>query len=156
MKRKIVGYHQDEKGDWVADLDCFHGQHVRHEPPFFNRPWSATAEGRESKLGEVLDCVRCDELEFPEDLVEYKRTPEFTQDTIPKGLLKNHTTKLGTWGKVHVLEGALLYTPEGCDSIRVCAGETASIPPEMLHAVAADGGVHFYVAFCTRPMPDIK
>jgi len=156
MKRKIVGYHQDEKGDWVAGLDCFHGQRVRHEPPFFNRPWSATAEGRESKLGEVLDCVRCDELEFPEDLVEYKRTPEFTQDTIPKGLLKNHTTKLGTWGKIHVLAGALLYTPKEQESIRVCLGETASIPPEMSHCVAADGEVRFYVAFCARPMPDIK
>ncbi len=150
MKRKIIGYHQDEKQDWVADLDCFHGQHVRHEPPFFNRPWSDTAEGRASKLGEVLDCKRCDDLEFPEGLAEYKRTPEFTQDTIPKGLLKNHTTKLGTWGKVHVLQGALLYTPEGQPSTRVHEGETANIPPEMLHHVAADGDVRFYVAFYTQ------
>ncbi len=150
MKRKIIGYHQDEKQDWVADLDCFHGQHVRHEPPFFNRPWSATTEGRASKLGEVLDCVRCDVLEFPENLKEYKRTPEFNQETIPKGLLKNHTTKLGTWGKIHVLQGALLYTPEGQASIRVHEGETANIPPEMLHCVAADGDVRFYVAFFTQ------
>jgi len=149
MERKIVGYHQDEKGDWVADLDCFHGQHVRHEPPFFNRPWSDSEEGRTSKLGEVLNCVRCDALEFPEGLSEYKRTPEFTQDTIPKGLLKNHTTKLGTWGKIHVLEGELLYSPEGQMSIRVGTGETANIPPEMLHSVAADNKVCFYVAFYT-------
>jgi len=147
MKRKIVGYHQDEKQDWVADLACFHGQHVRHEPPFFNRPWSDSAEGRASKIGEVLDCVSCDALEFPEGLSEYKRTPEFTQDTIPKGLLKNHRTKAGTWGKIHVSEGVLLYMPEGQESIRVCAGETASIPPEMLHHVVADGAVYFYVAF---------
>lgn len=151
MKRKIVGYHQDEKGDWVADLDCFHGQHVRHEPPFFNRPWSATPEGRKSKLGEMLNCKRCDILEFPEGLEEYKRTPIFTQDTIPKGLLKHHTTKLGTWGKIHVLEGVLLYTPEGQKSIRVCAGETVNIPPEMLHSVAADEEVRFYVAFYKMP-----
>jgi len=150
MKRKIVGYHQDEKQDWVADLDCFHGQHVRHEPPFFNRPWSATEEGRASKLGEVLDCKRCDDLEFPEGLEEYKRTPEFTQDTIPKGLLKNHTTKLGTWGKIYVLEGALLYTPEGRASIQVDAGDTANIPPEMLHCVSAKGSVRFYVGFCKQ------
>ena len=150
MKRKIVGYHQDEKGDWVADLDCFHGQHVRHEPPFFNRPWSDSEEGRKSKLGAILNCVRCDALEFPEGLSEYKRTPEFTQDTIPKGLLKNHTTKLGTWGKIHVLEGKLLYSPEGHDGIRVGVGETANIPPETLHSVVADGKVYFYVAFYTR------
>ncbi|HIP06672.1 MAG TPA: DUF3565 domain-containing protein [Mariprofundaceae bacterium] len=149
MKRKIIGYHQDRKQDWVADLDCFHGQHVRHEPPFFNRPWSATAEGRAGKLGETLNCVRCDALAFPEGLVEYKRTPEFTQDTIPKGLLKHHTTKMGTWGRIHVLEGKLLYSPEGQESITVLPTKTASIPPEMLHSVAADDAVRFYVAFYT-------
>ncbi len=147
MKRKIVGYHQDEKGDWVADLDCFHGQHVRHEPPFFNRPWSDSEEGRSSKLGAILNCVRCDALEFPEGLSEYKRTPEFTQDTIPKGLLKNHTTKLGTWGKIHVMEGKLLYKLDGQKGIVVLPMQTANIPPEMLHSVEADGDVRFYVTF---------
>ncbi|MDQ7057767.1 MAG: DUF3565 domain-containing protein [Ghiorsea sp.] len=149
MKRKIVGYHQDEKQDWVADLDCFHGQHVRHEPPFFNRPWSATAEGRASKLGEVLDCRRCDVLEFPKGLKEYKRTPTFTQDTIPKGLLKHHTTKMGIWGKIHVLQGKLLYSPEGQASMVIGVGEESNVVPEMLHCVAAEGLVQFYVAFYT-------
>jgi hypothetical protein len=63
MERKIVGYHQDENGDWVADLDCGHGQHVRHQPPFINRPWVITEEGRRSKLGMVLNCVKCDQVE---------------------------------------------------------------------------------------------
>ncbi len=147
MERKIVGYHQDEKEDWVADLDCFHGQHVRHEPPFFNRPWSASEEGRASKIGEALNCVRCDELEFPEGLSEYKRTPTFTQNTIPKGLLHQHSTKAGTWGQIHVLSGRLMYTPEGQSSISVKQGETANIPPQMLHHVAAVSDVKFYVAF---------
>jgi hypothetical protein len=62
MERKIVGYHQDEEGDWVADLDCGHGQHVRHQPPFINRPWVITEEGRRSKLGMVLNCVKCDQI----------------------------------------------------------------------------------------------
>ncbi len=62
MERKIVGYHQDEQGDWVANLDCGHGQHVRHQPPFINRPWVTTEQGRRSKLGVVLNCVKCDEI----------------------------------------------------------------------------------------------
>ena len=147
MERKIVGYHQDEKEDWVADLDCFHGQHVRHEPPFFNRPWSASEEGRVSKIGEVLNCVRCDELELPEGLSEYKRTSTFTQDTIPNGLLHQHSTKAGTWGQIHVLSGMLIYTPEGQNGIEVKQGEEANIPPQMLHHVAAVLDVRFYVAF---------
>ncbi|ADJ27383.1 DUF3565 domain-containing protein [Nitrosococcus watsonii] len=65
MKRKIVDYHQDEHGDWVADLECTHGQHVRHQPPFINRPWVETVAGRQSMVGRVLNCVKCDSVEIP-------------------------------------------------------------------------------------------
>jgi hypothetical protein len=61
MMRKIVGFHQDQVGDWVADLECGHTQHVRHHPPFELRPWVVTPEGRASKLGVKLDCKKCDE-----------------------------------------------------------------------------------------------
>jgi Protein of unknown function (DUF3565) len=61
VKRKIVGFHQDERLDWVADLECGHGQHVRHDPPWMVRPWVVTAEGREGFLGVELNCKRCDE-----------------------------------------------------------------------------------------------
>jgi hypothetical protein len=33
IRRKFVGYHQDEKRDCVAKLECGHQQHVRHNPP---------------------------------------------------------------------------------------------------------------------------
>jgi tellurite methyltransferase len=46
---------------WVADLECGHMQHVRHNPPWMNRPWVITPEGRERWLGAELDCKRCDE-----------------------------------------------------------------------------------------------
>ena len=62
VKQAIVGYHVDEEGDWVADLQCGHGQHVRHDPPWQVRPWILTAEGRAAFLGVQLDCLRCDEL----------------------------------------------------------------------------------------------
>ena len=60
MKRKITGFHLDEFNDWVAELACGHGQHVRHKPPFINRPWVTSKEGRENKLRVFLDCKRCD------------------------------------------------------------------------------------------------
>ena len=30
MQRKITGFHLDEEGYWVAELECGHNQHVRH------------------------------------------------------------------------------------------------------------------------------
>jgi len=63
MNQRIIGYHLDEEGDWVADLACGHGQHVRHQPPFFSRPWVLTLEGRATHVGETLGCKKCDERE---------------------------------------------------------------------------------------------
>jgi hypothetical protein len=61
MKQPITGYHKDEEDDWVAQLACGHNQHVRHTPPWVNRPWVTTEEGRASMLGFELDCPKCDE-----------------------------------------------------------------------------------------------
>jgi hypothetical protein len=57
--RRIFAYHQDELGDWVADLECGHSQHVRHDPPWQRRPWVITESGRAERLGTILYCVPC-------------------------------------------------------------------------------------------------
>ncbi|UVT20892.1 MAG: DUF3565 domain-containing protein [Nitrospira sp.] len=69
MQQPIIGYHQDEYGDWVADLACGHGQHVRHQPPFIDRPWVLTLAGRTHHLGSILNCKKCEEptAETPRD-----------------------------------------------------------------------------------------
>jgi len=61
MEQPIVGYHKDEEDHWVAELVCRHNQHVRHQPPWFNRPWVTTPEGRDSMLGFRLNCKKCDQ-----------------------------------------------------------------------------------------------
>ena len=61
MQQAIIGFHLDEENDWVADLACGHGQHVRHNPPWQNRPWVITEQGREEKLGVMLECKKCEE-----------------------------------------------------------------------------------------------
>jgi hypothetical protein len=57
--RAIVGFRQDDAGHWVAELACGHGQHVRHEPPWQQRPWVTSPEGRAAHLGTGLRCMRC-------------------------------------------------------------------------------------------------
>jgi len=58
--RAITGFHQDEVGDWVAELSCGHGQHVRHRPPWTLTPWVVSEEGRRSHLGQELECKKCE------------------------------------------------------------------------------------------------
>lgn len=60
-EQKIIGFHQDEAEDWVADLACGHTQHVRHRPPWELRPWVTTEAGRVAHLGCILHCKKCDE-----------------------------------------------------------------------------------------------
>jgi hypothetical protein len=59
IPRRIVGYRTDEEGYWVAVLDCGHGQHVRHDPPWQQRPWVVSEQGRAEHLNTILRCVRC-------------------------------------------------------------------------------------------------
>jgi hypothetical protein len=60
VEQPIVGYHLDEDRHWVAELGCGHFQHVRHDPPWQNRPWTQTAEGRATAIGQRLACIKCD------------------------------------------------------------------------------------------------
>ena len=60
MKQGITGYHKDDENHWVARLSCGHFQHVRHDPPWMNRLWVTTLEGRNSMLGFELECKKCD------------------------------------------------------------------------------------------------
>jgi hypothetical protein len=60
VTRKIVGFRQDEMLDWVADLECGHSVHMRHNPPWSVREWVQTPEGRTSFLGRGVECVKCE------------------------------------------------------------------------------------------------
>lgn len=59
LPRRIVGFHRDAENHWVAELECGHTQHVRHNPPWQSRPWVETPEGRAAAIGQVLGCPLC-------------------------------------------------------------------------------------------------
>jgi hypothetical protein len=60
MHRRIIGFHQDPEQHWVAELECGHGQHVRHDPPWQVRAWVLTEATRRGQLGSMLDCRLCE------------------------------------------------------------------------------------------------
>jgi hypothetical protein len=60
VHRKIVGFHQDDEGHWVAELECGHQQHMRHQPPWQVRPWVLTQAGRDSFVGVPISCAACE------------------------------------------------------------------------------------------------
>lgn len=87
--------------------------------------------------------------DIPNKAKEYKRTPTFTEDTIPKGLLRSHTTKAGTWGKIVIEEGKLLYRilePE-IEEVELSPEKFGVVEPQVPHEVQALGKVKFHVEF---------
>jgi len=147
VERSIVGFHRDEEGHWVAQLDCGHPQHVRHDPPFTRRPWVESEAGRASRLGALLDCVRCDRREIPEGHVPARRTPEFDASSVPDALRARHTTKAGVWGRIRVREGRLRYTLHAPFQAREVLDPQTSgvVVPGVEHEVEPLGAVRFYV-----------
>jgi len=67
MDRRIVEFDVDEEEHWRAKLECGHYQHVRHDPPLHDRGWVTTESGRRQKIGNKLNCVKCDD-QAPSDL----------------------------------------------------------------------------------------
>jgi len=87
--------------------------------------------------------------DLPSNVTRYKQTPEFNNDTVPKGLLKAHQTKEGTWGKIIILEGSLRYRilePE-IEVIDLSPKKNGIVEPTILHEIEPLTSMRFYVEF---------
>ena len=152
MQRAITGFATDAVGDPIALLSCGHPQHVRHRPPFFDRPWVTSETGRAGMLGRPLECVRCDRLELPAHFIPYKQTTVFTEATVPAGLLHDHTTRAGVWARIVVVEGSLRYHVEALGLVTLLTPDAPGIvAPELAHRIEPVGAVRFLVAFYRAP-----
>ncbi len=79
----------------------------------------------------------------------YRRTPEFTEETVPSALTRSHRTRAGTWGRIVVLEGRLLYRilQPSAEALILDTDHPGIVEPEVEHEVEPIGKVRFYVEF---------
>ncbi len=159
MQRPISGFHQDEQGDWVAELTCGHNQHVRHRPPFQERSWVLTEDRRRARLGTTLGCPLCDRAEPPAALRLVRTSPEWDERTLPTGLRRSHRLAEGTWGRILLRRGGLRFkmaTAPPLETELAGLGSTQAIPPEIDHEVDPVGTVALVVEFYAvdRTSPD--
>ncbi|MGD8863410.1 MAG: DUF3565 domain-containing protein [Myxococcales bacterium] len=145
----IVDYHRDEDGVWVADLDCGHGRHIRHQPPFQNAAWVTTAAGRTEKLGAPLPCVLCRMPRMPPCARVYRSTPTYDARSVPAGLLRRHTLAAGTWGRIQVHTGRVAYVleDEGDLTLVLRPGVPGTVAPERPHHIEPQPGAELHVDF---------
>jgi tellurite methyltransferase len=135
VRRHITGFHQDDAGDWVAELSCLHPQHIRHRPPFQDRPWVLTEGGRREHAGTDIECPLCDRAELPVGLHVVRTAGPFNQDTIPAGLREDHRVAEGRWGCLRVIEGVVGFVMQTVPPLhlRLHVGERQPIPPGVTH-----------------------
>lgn len=100
------------------------------------------------------------QAELPEGLEAYAASPLFTEADLPEALRRRHALKAGTWGKLEVLSGSLVYVAlaeeEGGAERRLTltAGDSLAIAPELPHRVEARAGLRCRVVFHRRPQGD--
>ncbi|MBK9584321.1 MAG: DUF1971 domain-containing protein [Alphaproteobacteria bacterium] len=84
---------------------------------------------------------------LPDHVQQYSTSPVFTEETVPKGLLKNHNTKSGVWGLICVSEGELEYTIEDKEVHILNPNKKGVVEPEIKHHIKPLGSVSFYIKF---------
>lgn len=93
-----------------------------------------------------------------EKLVAYKRMPLWNKQTMPEAVQQKHNTKVGTWGKITVLKGALKFielTEEGevlAEHLFEAGADNPMAQPQAWHRVeAATDDVEWYLEFYCKP-----
>lgn len=153
MIRTISGFHQDNEGDWAAELSCLHGQHVRHRPPFQDRTWVTHSTTRQAHLGSSIDCPLCDRAEIPEQLVLLRTAGPWNEKSLPSALRHSHRTGEGVWAILNVIEGEVGFRMETSPllELTLVAGTHQPIPPTVPHEVVLVGPMRLTVEFWGRP-----
>lgn len=89
---------------------------------------------------------------LPPGLEAYRRTKEFTEETLPAALRKDHSTKSGVWALIHVLEGRLRYcVPSWNYDQMLEPGKLGIVAPEVEHFVEPQGAMRMFVEFHALP-----
>ena len=150
MEKKIVGFHVDDLGDWVADLECGHGQHVRHNPPWINRPWVLDEAGRESMLGQVLSCKKCNMPAIPGNAKRVTCSPLFDQQMLQQQCSGPQENASDCWIELVVSQGELVYQrhTDHVEGYVIDPEFSAVIPPGTGYTLIPKGDVqmcfHYY------------
>lgn len=86
---------------------------------------------------------------LPPHVEAYRRTDTFTEETVPAGLLRSHSTKPGVWGRIVIEQGGLRYRilePE-VEEVVLRPGVDGVVEPTVPHEVSPIGAVKFFVEF---------
>ena len=89
---------------------------------------------------------------LPAGLQAYRRTPVFDENSLPAALRRQHQTKAGVWGLIHVLEGQLRYrTFDPASETVLTPQKQGVVRPQQFHEVEPLGPMRMFVEFHAAP-----
>lgn len=137
----------------AAAVSCLHRQHVRHRPPFTERPWVTEERGRAEHVGTDIECPLCDRAELPDDAVLLRTAGPWAAAEVPAGLRRAHRTAEGVWARLTVLEGSarLHLAVDPPVDTTLGPGRSQAIPPTTLHDVEVEGSARVALELWGRP-----
>ncbi len=92
--------------------------------------------------------------QMPEGLTPRGGTPEFTEATLPGALKSDHSLAAGRWGRLHVLEGRVIFVDDSSGERFQLVGPCEfDIPPEAVHHLELDGPLSCRVDFFGEEKP---
>jgi tellurite resistance-related uncharacterized protein len=91
--------------------------------------------------------------QLPPGLTAYRRSPVFTEQTLPAGLRHRHRTKPGVWATISVLSGRLRFRRfDPPEELMLVPTTPAVVAPAEPHEVEPVGPVTFFIEFhAARP-----
>lgn len=94
-----------------------------------------------------------DRFSLPSTAKAYRTIGPFGGDSLPKGLLREHRLKEGTWGRLRALSGAIRFVWDDEEleqrGFTVAEGATVIIPPTVPHhlELLGDDGLQLEIDF---------
>lgn len=92
---------------------------------------------------------------LPDGLTAYWQSPVFGEADIPANLLKEHNTKAGTWGLIHIHEGELRYHIDDprrpAATMLLTSASPGVVEPTIRHHIEPVGPVRFQIEFYRSP-----
>lgn len=151
--RHITGVEREGPSEVVVELSCGHHRHVRHRPPLTEHPWVLDDATTHARIGGEIECFACGQRSLPSGAEAYRSTRSFDEHGVPSGLLGEHTTKDGVWGRLQVETGELWveFAPPLSVMVRGRPSVPVVIPPSIVHHVRLAGPVRFHVEFLRVP-----
>lgn len=79
----------------------------------------------------------------------YHTIGPFDRASVPEGLLREHSLKPGTWGRITVLSGSvgLAWDDDADEAVELGEGDTLVIPPVRPHHLVPTGAFELTIDF---------